>query len=46
MKDILKTIASIILFLGVIVLVGKCEWEGYKQRFPQGGCLGFITQRK
>jgi hypothetical protein len=42
----LATLAAVVLVLALISGAVWCSWAGYKQRHPQGGCLGWITQPK
>jgi hypothetical protein len=42
----LETTKIVLALLGLIAIVtgfGWCEWRGYKDRFPSGGFLGFVT---
>lgn len=43
MKDIIVVIAGVLLLLALITGVGWCKWVGYKDRYPHGGCIGFVT---
>jgi len=47
MRKILQALAYLAVAAFVMALVTGvvwCKWEGYKQRYPNGGCLGFVTQ--
>jgi hypothetical protein len=46
MKDTLKVLGMLFLLVALITGWGWCEWAGYKDRYPHGGCLGFFTSCK
>jgi len=44
---VVNTLIKIILALFVAFFLAAgiwCEWKGYKDRYPQGGFWGFVTQ--
>ncbi len=43
MMEKVKLFLAAVLLFGLVFGTAWCQWAGYKDRYPHGGCIGFVT---
>jgi len=43
MKDIILYTLVVTFMIILVTGITWCKWAGYKDRYSNGGCIGFVT---